>query len=158
MSRTVVLQQECEEGILSHWPAIFRQHSRSSVVRAESGCKQAMSGDANMESANSKTASLPTYLTANSVSVSRYLVQLRGFRGQRSKGHELILIALRAIRGHFERLNDDPATSDTRDMQDQIDRLGNIAPNGTMRHFNAALESRCSTNCHRSNRNQPVAA
>jgi hypothetical protein len=63
MSRTVVLQQECEAGIFPHLPAILRQHSRSSVVRVASGCKQAISGDVNVESANSKTASLPTDLT-----------------------------------------------------------------------------------------------
>jgi hypothetical protein len=63
VSRTVVLQQECEVGIPSQSPAILRQHSRSSVVRAASGCKQAMSGDANTESANSTAASLHADLT-----------------------------------------------------------------------------------------------
>ena len=64
MSRTVVLQQECEEGIFPHSPAILRQHSRSAVVRVASGCKQAISGDANIESAHSKAASLQTDLTS----------------------------------------------------------------------------------------------
>ena len=58
MSRTVVLQQECEAGISPQSPAILRQHSRSSEVRLFSGCKQAISGDAKIESANSKAASL----------------------------------------------------------------------------------------------------
>jgi hypothetical protein len=58
VSRTVVLQQECEAGIFPQSPAILRQHSRSSEVRVFSGCKQAISGDANTESANSNAASL----------------------------------------------------------------------------------------------------
>ena len=63
MSRTVVLQQECEAGIFPHSPAILRQHSRSSVVSVASGCKQAISGDANTESVNTKAASLQTDFT-----------------------------------------------------------------------------------------------
>jgi len=54
----VVWQQECD-GISSQLLAIWRQHSRSSSVMALSGSKQAMSGDANIESVNSRTASLP---------------------------------------------------------------------------------------------------
>ena len=64
MSRIVVLQQECEAGIFPQSPAISRQHSRSSVVRVASGCKQAISGDASIESANTETASLQTDLTS----------------------------------------------------------------------------------------------
>jgi hypothetical protein len=61
------LQQECEDGIPSQSPAIWRQHSRSSSVSALSGCKHAINGDANMVSVNSKTANLPTDFTRYSV-------------------------------------------------------------------------------------------
>jgi len=44
-----------------------------------SGCKQAIRGDANTESANSKAASLPTDLTLGSVSGGGYPVQSDGF-------------------------------------------------------------------------------
>ena len=77
MSRTVVLQQECEAGISSQSPAILRQHSRSSVVSAASGCKQAISGDANTESANTRALSLQTNFTLDSVLGCGHLVQLR---------------------------------------------------------------------------------
>jgi hypothetical protein len=70
------LQQECEEGIFPHSPAILRQHSRSSVVSVAFGCKQAISGEANIESVNTKTASLPTDLTEDSVPFLSSLLQL----------------------------------------------------------------------------------
>jgi hypothetical protein len=63
VSRTVVLQHECEADISPQSPAILRQQSRSSEVRVVSGCKQAISGEANTESANSSVASLQSDLT-----------------------------------------------------------------------------------------------
>jgi hypothetical protein len=75
LSRTVVLQQECKEGIRSHWPAIWRQHSCSSGVRVFSGSRHAIKGDANNVTANSKSASFPVPLTSDSVAVVAYLMQ-----------------------------------------------------------------------------------
>jgi len=72
----VVLQQECEEGIFPHLPAIWRQHSRSSSVRVLSGSKHAIDGAPNNESANSTTANLPTDFTSDSVRVARLPPQL----------------------------------------------------------------------------------
>lgn len=63
LSRITVWQHECEDGISPHLPAIWRQHSRSSSVSTVLGNRQAMSGDANSESASSETASLLTDFT-----------------------------------------------------------------------------------------------
>lgn len=69
-SLTTVLQQEWDEGIFPQSPAMCRQHSRSSSVSVVSGSRHAMSGNANKESASSKTANLPTNFTKNSVSLA----------------------------------------------------------------------------------------
>ena len=77
---TTVLQQEWDAGILPQSPAMWRQHSRSSSVSVLSGSRHAISGDANTESAISRTANLPTNLTRISVAVPMRMSQQKWAR------------------------------------------------------------------------------
>src|SRR5580765_1433687 len=101
MSRTVSLQQECDEG-MSIWPhslAMSLQHSRSSTVSAISGSMQAITGEAQSEITSDKTASLPVHFNINSLvcrdcccnskqprltRLSRHLIQASSYQAARS--------------------------------------------------------------------------
>lgn len=65
MSWTVVVQQEWEAGISisPQSPAMAMQHSRSSSVNTAPGSMQAIKGEAQIDSASARIASLPVHLT-----------------------------------------------------------------------------------------------